>query len=37
MDAKLVDDQSGVHLVDWLKTAIAVLYDVISLDESPFN
>ena len=32
MDAKLVDDQSGVHLVDWLKTPIVVLYEVKPLD-----
>ena len=37
MDAKRVGDQSDVHLVNWLKIAIAVLYDVMSLDESPFN
>ena len=37
MDAKLVDDQSSVHFVDWLKTAIAALYDVKSLDASLFG
>ena len=26
MDAKLVDDQSGVHFVDWLKTSQQLLY-----------
>ena len=37
MDAKLVDDQSGAHLVDWLKSEIAALYDVKSQDESLFD
>ena len=26
MDAKLVDDQSGVHFVDWLKSSQQLLY-----------